>query len=140
MRMSGDELRTLAFFSEKDVAREEPSDGVCDGFAGAAVQIDAGIVVAGKQEGVVGSPQRRSENVRHTRFAATVASVALRHAYTDAHLIRRSGRGTGGLLNLGHSSWLQQVGNVDLGICRWPAKIVVVRKRRDVRRILNRRP
>ena len=48
--MSRNLLRGFAFVLEKDVPRQETTDGVCNGFAGTAVQIDSGIVVAGEKK------------------------------------------------------------------------------------------
>src|SRR5882672_11329496 len=84
--MSSDPLRALAILVEKDIARQETSDGVCDRLTGTAVQVDSRIVVASEQQRIVGSPQCRSENVGHTWLSAAIACVAFRHAHTDAHL------------------------------------------------------
>ena len=75
--MSRDLSRAFAFVFEKNIAREETSDGVCDGLAGAAVQIDSGIVVAGEQQGIVGRPQCRSENVGRTWLATAIATAPI---------------------------------------------------------------
>ena len=104
------------------------------------MQIDAGVVVAGQQQGVVGGPKRGRKHIGDARFAASIAGVAFCHADTDADCAGGRGCRVGHLLLLGDGGRLEQVSNRDIRVAGRAVEVVVMRQSSDVRLGLEGRP
>ncbi len=121
----------VSVFGEDDgVAGEGASEGVGDKLAVASVKIDACVAGAGELEQVVGGPEGGGEDVRDTGLAAVVASVAFGHAVGDGAVLSggeaRGGGGDVGGEVVDAGVGLQEPGDVDVGVCRGTAEVVVV--------------
>ena len=83
----------------RSFAGKRAAEGVGDGFAAAAVEVDAGVAERGEREQVVGGPERGGEDVGDAGLAAAVAGVAFGHAVLGVEL------GGGGAGGFGDASW-----------------------------------
>src|SRR6185437_2154272 len=94
------------------------------------VKIHTGITERGKQQAVVGGPQRGGEDIRKPGLAAAIATVAFGHAVVCAELLR-SVAGDGGVASDARVG-MEKIVDVRPGIRRWAGEVVVVRERDDV--------
>ena len=86
MRVRCDLVRRRALIFENLVAEHDSAEPAGDDGAGAAMQINAGIVVGGEEKRVIGRPESCRKDIGDSGLAAAVAGVAFGHTNADAHL------------------------------------------------------
>jgi len=127
--MRGNLFGGFALRFEKRVAGQSSANGIGHRFASTTVQIDAGIIITGQQQRIVGGPKRSGKHVGDTRLASAIARVAFGHPYARTDLTGRSRCDTRCVLHLLHRRQFQQVQNINLGVGRRPAKVIMMKLR-----------